>query len=184
MSRCSRCSAPNCTACHTTPHPPEAYADCTACHDVAHSGGFECTACHTSVHGLTLVPPDGILPGSEDCAACHDVAHAAATECAVCHQGIHEGSSADETAQSTRDHPSDLTVLPDDQTPTADQLVGAAMGGLEAECPSCRSFEDKFLAWIIGLGGLTIFGVALWDSRRMLFPGWRRAQAAEGSSEP
>jgi hypothetical protein len=135
------------------------------------------------VHGLTLVPPAGILPGSEDCAACHDVAHAAATECDVCHQGIHEGSSADETAQSTLDNPSDLTVLPDDQTPTADQPVGAALDGLEAECPSCRSFEDKFLAWIIGLGGVTIFGVVLWNSRQMLFPGWQRAHADEGSSE-
>lgn len=54
-----------------------------------------------------------------------------------------------------------------------DATIGKLIEGVEeAKEAASRhlSFERRYLAWIILLGGLVIFTMVGWDSRRIVFP--------------
>jgi hypothetical protein len=64
-------------------------------------------------------------------------------------------------------------------------LTAPAAGGridgipVNGACTSCGgTFEDQYLKWIIGVGGLIILGAVLRDSRKILFPGGDNSAAA------
>ena len=102
-------------------------------------------------------------------------------ECTVCHEGVHDEGTTDNEADPG-DSVSDAAMPPmDTASPSGpgagngliDATIGKlieGVGGPNNDVSRYLSFERQYLGWIILLGGLVIFTIVVWDSRRSLFP--------------
>jgi len=101
-------------------------------------------------------------------------------ECTVCHEGVHDEGTTDNEADPG-DSGSDAAMPPmDTASPSGpgagNGLIDATIGkliegaGRASDASRHLSFERQYLGWIILLGGLVIFTIVVWDSRRSLFP--------------